>query len=593
MLKRKFQDILLKQKIQLLVIFCICLISITALCSLHIVSRAHEKVLYNTLSSNLSYSALEVSECLEQTVNLADSIFSDPLVQEHLPLVQDADTPTLRQYHANYIYNILNNHLFNESNQFISYIAILQDDLSSIHTYSPPLQSVPKATLQRLVNTGKAHAGESIWVTDYCQEYGLFLVKQIREAKDFSFRSLGVMVINIVPHTLIAKSTAFNSKYDALSWLLLDGDDLLYPASSPTDIHVTELKDQLNKGYDVLKLNGQPVFAVHGMIPGYDWDYICTVSYNSIANTLTATWNICVVVLILSILLTVFVSSQILSSVTCHVDKLLDKIHRFGSGDYKPVETNYDYSQRKDEIGQLHTTFDSMAAKVDTLITENYTNELLKKEAQLRALESQMDPHFLYNTLDSINWRAKAIQAKDIALITTSLGNLLRISLSKTKSSFTIAQEMNIVENYIAIQKLRYPNRLAFTMDIPEEFRDYQIPKFTIQPLLENAIRYGLEEISEICYISVTAFSSDKKLLIEVKNNGSQFEDQLLRKLGSQELSPHGFGIGLLNIHKRLQITYGLDYGLYLYNMEDEYDGEEYAIAQIQLPLMKGDTENV
>ena len=93
--------------------------------------------------------------------------------------------------------------------------------------------------------------------------------------------------------------------------------------------------------------------------------------------------------------------------------------------------------------------------------------------------------------------------------------------------------------------------------------------------------------------ISVTAFSTGKNLIIEVKNNGSQFEENLLEKLESNELQPHGFGIGILNIHKRLKIAYGPDYGLYLYNMEDEDDGEEYAVARITLPLIpltKGDS---
>ena len=262
-------------------------------------------------------------------------------------------------------------------------------------------------------------------------------------------------------------------------------------------------------------------------------------------------------------------------------------MRRFGSGCYKRTDNDYDYSHRKDEIGLLHTNFDSMAQKVDTLIEENYVNELLKKEAQIKSMESQMDPHFLYNTLDSINWRAKAMGAKDISQITTSLGNLLRVTLSKKNNIFTIREELCVLENYITIQKLRYQKRLQYCLDIPEELLDCEIPKLTIQPLLENAVRYGLEEISETCFISVCAQDQGETITIEVKNNGSYFEEGLLDKLLSQEILPHGLGIGIINIHKRLQLTYGSQYGLRFYNMEDDLTGEEYAIAQVIMPKRK------
>ena len=225
-----------------------------------------------------------------------------------------------------------------------------------------------------------------------------------------------------------------------------------------------------------------------------------------------------------------------------------------------------------------------MAHKVDTLIEENYTNELLKREAQIKSMESQMDPHFLYNTLDSINWRAKAIGASDISLITTALGTLLRSTLSQKSCVFTLCEELHILENYITIQKMRYQKRLECNIQIPEELLNCEIPRFTIQPLVENAIRYGLEEISETCFISVKAMEENGNILIEVKNTGSFFDENLLEKLLSQEIQPHGFGIGIINIHKRLQLTYGTEYGLKTHNIEDETSGEIYAVVQIIFP---------
>lgn len=589
---RKFQDISLKYKIQYLILFCVFFISFTSFISIYCITKSHEKLLYRSVSANLSYSASEISEYLEQTDSLANMILSNKVIQEQLPAMMDTNLRAERQLYENNIYDTLCNYLFNVPGNFISYISIFQVN-SNISTYSPLVRKLPSEVKDDLLNTGKSHEGATVWITDYSQEYGLFLVKELREAKGLSFRSLGVLVINIDLNILLSQTTAFHSGYETLSYLLSSNDDLIYCTETIPQESIPDLKSLQKNSYSILSLDGQSVFAVRGLIRDYNWDYICIVSYESVAQTISVTIRICILAMITSILFIFFSSSQILRALTKHFDRLIYKIDLFGDGNYTLSDNIYDYGSRKDEIGKIHTAFDSMAQKVDTLIQENYVNELLKKEAQLKALENQMDPHFLYNTLDSINWRAKAIKADDISQITMALGNLLRISLSKTNRPFAIYEEMNIIENYMIIQKLRYSRRLEYSIDIPEEFWNYEIPKFTIQPLLENAIRYGLEEISETCFISVSAFSSDNRLIIEVKNNGSHFEKGLLEKLETQQIQPHGFGIGLLNIHKRLNITYGPDYGLYLYNMENEDDGEEYAVARITLPrtpLTKGDS---
>lgn len=592
MMKKKFRDLSLKRKIQYIILFCIFFISFTAFISIFCITKSHEKVLYRFVSSNLSSSATDIYDSLMETDNMANMILSNTSIQEELSQLKEADTRTERQKYETSIYGILCSYLFNISNLNISYISILQDT-SEITTFLPLSQKLPSDVKKELIKTAKSGEGATIWVTDYSQEYGLFLVKELRESKYLSLNSLGTLIININTDFLVSQATADTSDYESMSFVLASGDNLIYPAEDISQEQLLDLKNRLKQKYEIIYIDDKSFFAVCGQIPHFKWDYFCIVSYESIAHTISVTLRLCTLAMVISICVVLFTSSSILSSLTKHFDWLTYKMNRFGEGNYTLPEDACDYSERKDEIGQLHTNFNSMANKVDTLIKENYINELLKKEAQLKALESQMDPHFLYNTLDSINWRAKSIKADDISQITTALGNLLRISLSKTNHPFTVQQEMNILENYITIQKLRYPRRLEYSSDIPEKFWNCEIPKFTIQPLLENAIRYGLEEISEICYISVTAFSSGKNLIIEVKNNGSQFEENLLEKLESNELQPHGFGIGILNIHKRLKIAYGPDYGLYLYNMEDEDDGEEYAVARITLPLIpltKGDS---
>ena len=585
MFTQKFRDMPLKRKIELIILGCVFFLSATAFLSIYCISRSHDKVLYRSVAANLSYAASEIHSDLLEVNELADMIFSNDTVQRQLPAAMSTDSREKKQSIETTVYNVLTNYMFNTANQHISYITILQEE-STICTYLVRFRKVPSEIRDDLVKRGNEAQGSTVWITDYSQDYGLFLVKELREAKDFSFRHMGTLIINVNPDTLIGQTSIFRSAYETPSLLLLEDGKTIYSSQELPQREISRLTSSLEKNYTITEVMDQTLFAVKGYIPDYDWDYIAMVSYESIARTVSLTTTICIGAMLLCAGTVLLLSARILAALTRHFDWLVKKMHLVGEGTYQFPANPYDYSQRKDEIGQLHTNFDSMAHKINTLITENYTNELLKKEAQLKSLESQMDPHFLYNTLDSIHWRANAVGAEDISQITTSLGYLLRMSLSKSSEPFTLRQELELVENYMAIQKLRYSQRLIYEMQIPKEYQNLLLPKFTIQPLLENAIRYGLDNSSDVCTITVSAVLSEDLLVIEVKNSGSSFEENLLEKLVNHEILPHGFGIGLLNIHQRIQIAYGDHFGLHLKNIEEEETGEEYAVVQVFLPVL-------
>ena len=214
---------------------------------------------------------------------------------------------------------------------------------------------------------------------------------------------------------------------------------------------------------------------------------------------------------------------------------------------------------------------------------------------QLKALESQINPHFLYNTLDSIHWRAMAGGNEEISIMVESLGTLLRASLSQKHSLVPLKEELELVHRYLLIQKIRYEERLlcAFLIngqpvslpdlenEIPLEgnLGKILIPPFTIQPLVENSIKYGLEQFPEECSIIIELSADQDHLLIQVKNNGSIFEEDLLEHLEHSESRAHGLGIGLLNINQRIRLLFGPEHGLSLYNENG------FAIASIRIPI--------
>ena len=193
------------------------------------------------------------------------------------------------------------------------------------------------------------------------------------------------------------------------------------------------------------------------------------------------------------------------------------------------------------EIRHLGHSVQKSYEQIEKLMDEIIRQQNERRKSELDALQSQINPHFLYNTLETINWRAKAMGNEVISQMVESLGNLLRVSLSSQKTLVTLAYELELVDSYITIQKIRFEERLEFKVITDEKAKEGMIPPLTIQPLVENAIHYGMEEMTEVCHIYLQAEVKEGVLTIQVRNEGSNFEEELLEKLKNKSRNPHGF----------------------------------------------------
>ena len=280
----------------------------------------------------------------------------------------------------------------------------------------------------------------------------------------------------------------------------------------------------------------------------------------------------------------VVISAILIRFALLDMNRLVLRMDRFSKVPELPIpECSVHYQGRTDELGRLHQQFESMAAQIQQLIKVNYVNQLLNKDAKLKALESQINPHFLYNTLETINWRAKALKDTYISQMTEALGTLLRATLSNKQSLVDLSYELNLVHSYITIQNIRFEDRLIYQEQVDASLSNVNVPPLSIQPLLENAIRYGMEEMMDACTVILLIYRKEDRLLIEVRNEGSEFEEHLLEKLKNGEISPHGHGIGLLNIHQRIQILFGEQYGLSFHN--DNIFGESHSFPVLPAVL--------
>lgn len=212
-----------------------------------------------------------------------------------------------------------------------------------------------------------------------------------------------------------------------------------------------------------------------------------------------------------------------------------------------------------DEIGQLQRQFNTMAAAVNSLVAQVKDATDQRREAEFKALESQINPHFLYNTLENIKWMAMRRNAPDIVSTVESLSNLYRFTLNRGKEIVTLREEVDSVREYIAIQNLRFGNRLHTEVNIPPDLADCTMTKMVLQPLVENAIYHGIHaKDGRRGTIRIDAQAPDGAVVVKVADDGVGMEKSELD--GVLEADSEGYGVK--NVHQRLQLYYGPEYGL-------------------------------
>lgn len=584
-MKAFIRNLTLKKKIQSIVFLCILLLTSVSIFNIRMISIAHQKVLYQTVASSLSFSAKELNNHLDVIITMADMVLADSTMQKNLGILKDTEKIQERTVAYKAIYGMLNEYYFNFRKNNIRYMSLYQGNFS-IHTHIINKETLPDSVRKDLISRAEAAKGKTILVTDYSDQYGLFMVKNIRRTQFLKLDSIGSLIINIDMKQLIDSSTDNSHLYESADYILYDGDNLIYQSSAVTDKDPTVISKIFLSRYGLFQSMGKNYFYVRQALSNYNWDYVCIIPYDNILASLTTSFRFSFIITIIAVIISSILSSALIDSIIRHFNNLLLKMKNFADGQKESLDIPYDYTGRTDELGILHTQFDQMVNQVNELIQNGYLNEILRKEAQLKALETQMNPHFLYNTLESINWRAKSVGAKDISSMAENLGTLLRITLDQNSKEVPLRRELELVQCYMTIQKFRYEDRLEYKITVPEDLYSRYVLKLTLQPLVENSIRYGLEENTEGCFIHILAERTSDVLYVYIKNNGSAFEDQLLEKLKTNQISPHGFGIGLLNILQRMQLTYGEEYGLTLYNENEQ------AVARLAFPLVRKENGN-
>jgi len=249
------------------------------------------------------------------------------------------------------------------------------------------------------------------------------------------------------------------------------------------------------------------------------------------------------------------------------VKTLSKAMEQVQEGDFKVQVPN----RKTDEIGELINSFNFMVDKINTLVNEICQEKIAQKNAELQALQAQINPHFLYNTLDSVNWMLIDREEYDISEIIISLGSLMRYSIEDDSSFVTIDREVEYVLSYLKIQKNRLENRLSYQARVDATVREEKIPKLILQPIVENAIAHGIEPRQQPGRVVIAIEDLGNEVAISIRDDGIGMTSEQLADLRTPSREPEKEGhtrIGIRNVERRIRLHYGEQYSV---QIESEY----------------------
>ncbi|WP_226529646.1 sensor histidine kinase [Metabacillus niabensis] len=301
-----------------------------------------------------------------------------------------------------------------------------------------------------------------------------------------------------------------------------------------------------------------------------DWILVHSIPITYLTERTDVVKTVAIIIFIILVIFTTIISVGVAWSVTKPINilgKIMKDVER-GNLDVKiPIHS-------KDEVGVLATCFQSMIRRIRELIKKNYHIELRQKDAELYALQSQINPHFMYNTLETIGAAIEDGESDLVVDMVAILGRMLRYSLSNIDKIVPIKEEILHIEDYLTLQKFRFEERISFQIHQNKEQKGYLTPKFILQPIIENSIKYGMKKRKTLHLDIEVIHKEDSSILFVIKDNGPGIEtkklDELNQLLEKNPIINRDSGFGITNVHARIVMMYGSEYGITIESKVDE-----------------------
>ncbi|ADL53732.1 sensor histidine kinase [Clostridium cellulovorans] len=396
-------------------------------------------------------------------------------------------------------------------------------------------------------------------------------------------KNLGIIVVNCTYELINSK---LGSQFPTNSSVfMVDGDNkIIYnnnDASTLGDnISSTDYKGVLNKipynnGYFLQEINGESMFVVYYKSKFTKWITFALVPESSLlqksSSAIRNTLSYSVILLIVSLIIAIVLSY----SISKNIHRLRKGMEKIKNGDL----TTKIIINSNDEIEDLSITFNNMMDQITTLLQDIKTQEMKKRLLEIKTLQSQINPHFVSNTLHTIKWLSDTQRIDNISNLTNSIIELLNVSMGKTNEFITIEEEFQYIKHYINIEQYKYYDNLNVVFKLSDEIMHYKIPKLLLQPIVENAIIHGIDQAEKDGIVLLQGFLKDDLIYITVEDTGVGMDQSTIDKLlHNTEHKGRLNSIGLKNIDDRLKLYYGNDYGINIVSVLGNFTRVEITI---------------
>ena len=394
------------------------------------------------------------------------------------------------------------------------------------------------------------------------------LSREVQSYENGTFR--GVILINLNMNKITEICNSFQEKQENFICIINDKGELVYEQQNGKERFAFDEKEnrqELNTALGKMKdscfrLNyrGEKYLVTRTDMKTTGWTLVSMVPYKSVmAETMAISG-----VMILAVAITLIVTLLLLNRILTGVVKPLKKLEKY------MVQVNPDNMDQRmeiltdDEIGHLSMKFNQMMDRIRNLKEQVIEEQEDKRKYELQALQAQINPHFLYNTLDSIIWMAETNDSNIVAM-TEALAKLFRISLNKGNEEISLERELEHVKNYLIIQSMRYADKFTYEILVEPGVERCRTIKLILQPIVENCIYHGIKKKRGTGKITIRAYRREQDLIIEVSDDGCGMPEEICRKILSDEIESEnisGSGIGVKNVNERIQLRFGKKYGL-------------------------------
>lgn len=507
---------------------------------------------YDNASIQINVSSNNVRKAFKNVEYLSFRTIGNNTIQRLLERTNDATTSSTDHY-------LINQTLSEEIDDLvldedvIKNVFLLDKSKDNLVSFIYDSKNIlPNLSVDEIVTSLDDKPNKGNWFFDEHLNYAVY-ARNIFSTSKLNLDYLGTIIF-VVDSSFIAKEFKQNETYDDDNRFLLQYQNQLYSDKNDKKQQTTlqTIIEKSNLKQDSLghvKIDHTNYYAVATDFSD-DFRFYYFIPDNNLLRTIQNMFIIFSFSTCILLLLIYQIGKRATSQITQPITYLAKQMTDFQS-DHNLIKLQEvkQATHKQDEVGVLYQSFNRLISEINQLIADNYEIKILSQEIEFKALQAQLDPHFLYNTLDSINWIAVANNQEEISEMITALAYIFRKKIDTSSPFTTLDDELKLINAYISIQKMRYQNRFDFTLKIKINQLSFILPKLMIQPLIENALKYAIEKMKSAGKIDLLIQERGQFLQIIVTDNGPGFPND--------KPSKQHQGIGLKNIQKRLKLYYG------------------------------------